>query len=37
MFGGGIGKTAHKPDERIAIGDLEKAKAFFIECLKLTK
>lgn len=37
MFGGGIGITAHKPDERIAIEDLEKTKDFFVECLKLTK
>ncbi len=29
MFGGGIGSTAHKPDERIEIGDLIKTRDFF--------
>lgn len=37
MFGGGVGMTAHKPDERILIKDLEKTRDFFIECLKLSK
>ena len=29
MFGGGIGSTAHKPDERIKIPDLIKTRDFF--------
>ena len=29
MFGGGIGSTAHKPDERINISDLIKTRDFF--------
>lgn len=29
MFGGGIGSTAHKPDERIKISDLIKTRDFF--------
>lgn len=33
MFGGGIGSTAHKPDERIKIGDLIKTRDFFLKVL----
>lgn len=29
MFGGGIGSTAHRPDERIAVDDLIKTRDFF--------
>jgi len=33
MFGGGIGSTAHKPDERIKIADLIKTRDFFLKVL----
>lgn len=34
MFGGGIGSTAHKPDERIKIGDLIKTRDFFLKVME---
>ena len=34
MFGGGIGSTAHKPDERIKISDLVKTRDFFLNVME---
>ncbi|HLE50224.1 MAG TPA: M20/M25/M40 family metallo-hydrolase [Patescibacteria group bacterium] len=34
MFGGGIGSTAHKPDERIKISDLVKTRDFFLKVME---
>lgn len=34
MFGGGIGSTAHKPDERIKIKDLLATQDFFVKVFK---
>ncbi len=34
MFGGGIGSTAHKPDERIKIADLIKTRDFFLKIVE---
>lgn len=34
MFGGGIGATAHKPDERIKISDLIRTRDFFLKVME---
>jgi len=34
VFGGGIGSTAHKPDERIKISDLIKTRDFFLKVME---
>ncbi len=34
MFGGGIGSTAHKPDERIKISNLIKTRDFFLKVME---
>lgn len=34
MFGGGIGSTAHKPDERIKISDLIRTRDFFLKVME---